>query len=535
MALIVFRGRPGEELGDRFRLLAELGKGSFGEVWQARRLKDGVTVAIKIPKDQEKGEEVLRKESDIIKDVQHPNIVRVHGFHNISELFVIEMEFVDGYDLSKVLDNVSTEAPLTFERILDWTLQILDGLAAVHAANISHNDLKPQNILVDKVTGAAKLTDFGSSRMLEDVWVWTKRHGTEAYMAPEVALEGKRAKDVSDIYSIGVLLYEMATGRLPYSSPHQLLTGVQIAKPREVSRNIPPDLEAVILRAMARRPESRFPSCASMKLAVAACLDSLRIAADPTTATPSRSEPSQLGFRPPTSSPLYYLELAKERLAADDAQGALEAAEAAVERSDGHPQYLRMLGGICLRLGYQRKAAEAYEQLLATFDRGYPSEARQRREVLDRLGLLYVGLQRYAEAASIYERLLDHIDRPYTRFRLAISVGLDGDYKRAIQLLESVRAERPDAVVVYSKLGWAHALDGNDRLALSFYNQALALDAYNLFSLFELGKYYFMTGDRRRAREFFQRVLDADKQGNYAERVHDITGTALSKDRPGDM
>ena len=125
---------------------------------------------------------------------------------------------------------------------------------------------------------------------------------------------------------------------------------------------------------MARRSENRFPNCASMRVAVGACLDSLR-ATNATAAMPSRSEPSQLGFRPPSSSPLYYLELAKQRLAADDAQGALEAAEAAVDRSDGHPQYLRMLGGICLRLGYHRKAAETYEQLLATFERGYPVES----------------------------------------------------------------------------------------------------------------------------------------------------------------
>ncbi|GGU86486.1 hypothetical protein GCM10010178_90570 [Lentzea flava] len=245
-------------------------------MWQARRLKDGATVAIKIPKDQEKGEEVLRKESEIIREIRHPNIVRVHGFHNISELFVIEMEFVDGYDLAKVLDSVSTRAPLTLEQMLEWTMQILDGLAAVHAANISHNDLKPQNILVDKASGVAKITDFGSSRRLEDVWVWTKRHGTEAYMAPEVALEGKRARDVSDIYSIGVLLYEMATGRLPYSTPHQLLTGIQVAKPRDINRDVPADLEDVILRAIAWRPENRFQNCGSMRAAVHACLDRLR-------------------------------------------------------------------------------------------------------------------------------------------------------------------------------------------------------------------------------------------------------------------
>ena len=90
-------------------------------------------------------------------------------------------------------------------------------------------------------------------------------------------------------------------------------------------------------------------------------------------------------------------------------------------------------------------------------------------------------------------------------------------------MLETVRAERPNAVVVYSKLGWAHALNGNDRLALSFYNQALALDAFDLFSLFELGKYYFMVGDRRRAREYCERVIDADKQGFYSDRVRELT------------
>ena len=106
MALILFRGKAGEQLGDRFQLLAEVGQGSFGEVWQARRLTDGAVVALKIPKDQEKGEEVLRKEPDIIKGIHHPNVVQVYRYHTISDLFVIEMEFIDGFDLAKVLDGV---------------------------------------------------------------------------------------------------------------------------------------------------------------------------------------------------------------------------------------------------------------------------------------------------------------------------------------------------------------------------------------------------------------------------------------------
>jgi eukaryotic-like serine/threonine-protein kinase len=523
VAIIVFRGREGELLGERFRVVNEIGSGSFGEVWLAQRVSDGGMVALKIPKDQEKGEEVLRRESEIIKGINHPNIVRILGYHNISELFMIEMEYVDGYDLGAILDGVDLQSPLTFHQMLRWMVQILDGLAMIHNASVSHNDLKPQNILIETQTGAAKITDFGSSRRLEDVWVWTKRHGTEAYMAPEVALDGKRGRNVSDIYSLGVLLYEMATGRLPYSSPHQLLIGASISRPREINRDIPTDIEALILRAMDRLPERRYQDCASMRRDVEACLASIE-SAEAVDKVPARVSPSELGFRPPSSSPLYYLELAKRRLQEGDAQGALEAAESAVDRSDRHPQYVRMLGGICLRLGYYQRAAEAYEGLLSTYDRGYPVDADQRREVLERLGQIYVQRQQYGKAVQVFEELSRICDRPHVRFRLAIACGLDGDYPRSIALLELVRAERPDAVVVYSKLGWAHALNGDDRLALSYYNQALALDGENLFSLFQLGQYYFMVGDRRRSADYFKRVVHSDRDGSYVHLVKSLVG-----------
>lgn len=521
MPLIFFRGRAGELLGDRFRLIAEVGKGSFGEVWKATRISDGSIVALKIPKDQEKGEEILKRESEIIKDINHPNIVHVFGYHIVSDLFFIEMEFVDGYDLAEILDGVNAAAPLTFEQMLKWAVQILDGLNAVHKAKISHSDLKPQNILIGRDSGSAKITDFGTSRLLEDVWVWTKRHGTEAYMAPEVALEGRRSRNLSDIYSIGVLLYEMATGRLPYTSPHQLLTGAKVAKPREINSNIPVDLETIIMRAMERRPERRYQSASEMQDDVEICLNTLQ-QAELVGEQGTRVTPSQLEFRPPSSSPLFYLELAKQRLSEGDAQAALEAAETAVDRSDGHPQYLRMLGGICMHLGYYRKAINAYEQILSAYNRGYPFEVSQKREVLERLGQLYTLQQEYHRAVGIYEELVRIHDLPLSRFRLAIAAGLDGDYGRAIDLLESVRKVRPDAVIVYSKLAWAHALNGNDRMALSFYNQALALDAFDLFSLFQLGQYYYMVGDRRRSAEYFRRIIEADREGNYTAKVKEI-------------
>ena len=518
---IFFRPKKNELLGDRFRLIEEVGKGSFGEVWKAERLSDGKHVAIKIPKDQEKGEKVLRKEADIVKGIIHPNIVQVYAFHNISDLFFIEMEFIDGSSLSAILQGSSNATSLSFKQMLEWLANILDGLAAVHQRNISHNDLKPENILIAKDTNKAKITDFGVSRRFEDAWVWTKRHGTEAYMAPEVALEGKRSK-VSDIYSLGVLLYEMTTGSLPYTSPHQLLTGLNISKPREINTDIPSDLEQVILKAMERRPEKRYQSVGELRADVDRCVDSLS-ASNVMMELPSRSAPKQ-EFQPPSSSPLYYLDLAKKKLSDGDHQGALEAAEAAVDRSDEHPQYLRMLGGICIRVGYKKKAIAAYERLISIYERGYPVEDRQKIETIERLGSLYVDDQRYEQAIQIYTSLVKITSSSYAKFKLAIAYGLDGDYRQAIQLLEEVRNEKPEALVVYNKLAWAHALNGDDHLALSFYNQALAIDAFDLFSLFHLGQYYHIIGDRRRSNEYFQRLYNADKVGDYSARAKKITG-----------
>ncbi len=109
---------------------------------------------------------------------------------------------------------------------------------------------------------------------------------------------------------------------------------------------------------------------------------------------------------------------------------------------------------------------------------------------------------------------------------MAIAYGLDADYKRAIQLLEEVRHERPDAVVVYSKLGWAYMLQGDLRQALSYYNQALILDDTDVFSLFELGKYYWITSDRSRARGYFDRAQSNDRSGSYEKRIKEITATS---------
>jgi tetratricopeptide (TPR) repeat protein len=245
-------------------------------------------------------------------------------------------------------------------------------------------------------------------------------------------------------------------------------------------------------------------------------------------APPDRTRAPRIPFRPDSSSPLYYLEQAKACLADEDLPGALQAAEIAVERSGGHPNYLRLLGGIYLRMGYLNKAIETYERVLAAYERDFPAADAQMRDVLERLGQLYTQTQRYRQAVRSYERLLTVTDKPlYARFRLAVALGLDADYRRAIQLLEEVRRERPDAVVIYSKLGWAYMLEGDTRQALSYYNQALVLDAADLFSLFQLGRSYWIIGDRARARGYFERVRKHDCVGKYTEQLQKILGEGL--------
>lgn len=516
MPLLSLFASQHEMLGNKFELLEPLGQGSFGYVWKARRLSDEAVVALKIPRDQELGEEILRREPEIMQAFNHPHIVHVHGFHTIGSLFVIEMEYVPGSNLADMLDGVNRDNPLSYRRILLWTQQILDGLQAIHEANVIHGDIKPLNVLINS-EGEAKLVDFGTSRRVEDVWVWTRRQGTEAYWAPEVAIDGKRST-ISDIYSVGIMLYEMITGELPYRSPFQLTAGHVIRRPTELNIHIPPELEAIILRAMARDPEERYPDCQAMLSDVNTLLSDMETGL--VFLPPDRTKTTRIPFRPDSSSPLYYLEQAKSFLAEDDLRNALQAAETAVERSGQHPNYLRLLGGIYLRMGYRNKAIEVYELVLSAYQHDYPATEGQKREVLERLGKMYIEIQRYSQAVEAYQKLLPLVPNSvYVKFKLAVAHGLDAEYQSAISLLEDVRHERPDVPIIYSKLGWAYRLNGDLRQALSYYNQALMIDEADLLSLYELGQYYWLMGERTRARSYFERLKKHDLLGTYTKQL----------------
>jgi tetratricopeptide (TPR) repeat protein len=429
------------------------------------------------------------------------------------------MELVEGYSLAQILDGIGPQRPLSYVQVLQWADQILSGLSVLHKDSVVHGDIKPQNILIDH-RGQAKLVDFGTSYHLEDIWVWTKRAGTEPYWAPEVAFDERRSL-ISDIYSLGVVLYEMATGQLPYHSPYALLAGQQVRRPREVNPDLPVALESIILHAMARDPNERYTGCGPMLADVQVALTAL--AGTLEDRHRQRTQPSRIGIRLDSSSPLYYLEQAKQYLANGEIDRALAAAQAAAERSGDHPNYLRLLAGIYVRLDYQSNAIAIYTKLLSVYEKRYLAGDDQLADVLERLGKLYVSAKQYHKAVEVYERLLPlSRNKTYARFRLAITYGLEARYRKAIELLEQVRQARPDAAVVYSKLGWAHMAAGDIRRALSYFNQALVLDPADPFCLYQLARYYLIIGERQATHRYLERLTAVDLFGTYKEQISEL-------------
>ncbi len=520
---LIFRWVEGETLGDTFLLRERLGRGSYGVVGKAVRLKDGHAkrrgdiIALKVPFDQEIGEENLRREPDIIQQFYHENIVRVYGYHTIAGFFVIEMEFVEGHSLAEILANQSFGQGQPLATVIGWMTQAIMGLRAMGV--YAHGDIKPQNILV-RNDGVVKLVDFGTSRRLEDSLVSTRGQGTEEYMAPEVALDGKRVSMKSDLYSVGVVLYEIATGDVPFRSALELLQGRQLIKPREINSSIPLSFERLILRCLERDPDLRYATWdAVLEDLQTVIADVLAQEREQAVLPVSR----RLEFKPEPASPLYHLDKAKEAMVAEDYAKALEHARAAVDASEGHPNYLGLMAAICMRMEYFDQAKKAYSQLLAKYDQGYPAEPDQVAYVLMKLGGLYIETQEDEKAIAALTRYLDLApNKALAKYKLAIAYGLDGQYKRAISLLEEVRTASPDAVIVYSKLGWAYALAGDMRQALSYYNQALVIDPADLFSLFELACYYRIKGDYQRARKYLERIQRYDRSGEYLRRAAEL-------------
>jgi serine/threonine-protein kinase len=256
---------------DQYELTALLARSGMASIFKARDTFSGATVALKVPHVQLESDVVFyerfNREEQIGQKLDHPNIVRILKPREKSRMYMA-MEYVEGRSLRAMMDG---KHPLPTEKALDLARQICDALVYLEAHGVVHRDLKPENVLVT-ASGQAKLLDFGialseSSRRL--TWAGlSSTLGTPDYMAPE-QIRGRRGDVRTDVYALGLLLYEMLTCNLPYESANAraLLRAKTSDEPRPPSYYVPsfdPSLEAIIMKAIERDPRDRYATAAAM-------------------------------------------------------------------------------------------------------------------------------------------------------------------------------------------------------------------------------------------------------------------------------
>ncbi|MBQ4364546.1 MAG: serine/threonine protein kinase, partial [Oscillospiraceae bacterium] len=260
----------GRKLDGRYEITELIGVGGMADVYKATDLMENRVVAVKILKPEySENEEFLRRfrnESKAIAVLSHPNIVKIYDVGFTDEIQFIVMEYIDGITLKELLEQ---QGVLRWKDALKFVVQILKALQHAHDKGIVHRDIKPQNIMLFP-DGNIKVMDFGIARFsrIDGKTLSDKTIGSVHYISPEQA-KGEMTDERSDIYSVGVMLYEMLTGRKPFDGDTPIAIAVKHMQetaipPREIMPSIPESLEEIVLHAMERSPARRYQSASEM-------------------------------------------------------------------------------------------------------------------------------------------------------------------------------------------------------------------------------------------------------------------------------
>ncbi len=248
-----FRG----QIIGKYKILSTIGSGGFGTVYLAEDTWIDKKVALKVPHKQGVDFGELLREPRLLATLSHPNIVAILTAEKQENVFFIVMEFVPGETLESI---IARDGALDLARALDYTCQIANAVDHAHKHGVLHRDLRPSNVLVGD-RGLLKVADFGTSRFLEIAAHGTTVIGSPPYMAPE-QFQGK-AVFASDLYSLGVTMYQILTGVLPYDTPSpadldRLMNGELLIAPRLKNPKIPKALNDIVLKAMAPDIPARY-------------------------------------------------------------------------------------------------------------------------------------------------------------------------------------------------------------------------------------------------------------------------------------
>ncbi|MDI6601399.1 MAG: Stk1 family PASTA domain-containing Ser/Thr kinase [Thermoanaerobacteraceae bacterium] len=261
----------GKMLGNRYEILEEIGQGGMGIVYKARCHLLNRLVAIKILRPEfSHDEEFIKRfkyESQSAASLSHPNIVSIYDVGNEGDIYYIVMEYVNGKTLKQIIKE--SNGPLPLDRAMSITSQVLRALDNAHRHNIIHRDIKPHNILLTE-DGIAKVTDFGIARAATDYTLTYNKNiiGTAQYFSPEQA-RGGIVDEKSDIYSLGIVMYEMLTGQVPFEGDSPISVALKhieenLIPPSRLNHNIPKGIEEIIMKATEKDPNRRYSSANEM-------------------------------------------------------------------------------------------------------------------------------------------------------------------------------------------------------------------------------------------------------------------------------
>lgn len=309
-------------LNNRYELIAQQGSGGMSVIYKAIDRSLGRTVAVKILRPSLTQDpaflDKFQQEARSVAKMSHPNIVTVHDVGSDGPTHYIVMEMIEGQDLKKL---IKTQGALPYPKALDYAIQICDGLGYAHRSRLVHADVKPQNILITK-EGVVKVTDFGIAQAYTDTMPQARAEvvwGSPHYFAPEQA-RGEKPSPASDVYSIGIVMFEMFTGHLPYVGTSQrelAMAHIQsdVPKAKDVNPSVPDEISKIIQKVMSKRPTDRYSQADQLGHILKSVQDRTRSASANTIQTPPapptverqpavpKNIPSAPASRPPNVPP----------------------------------------------------------------------------------------------------------------------------------------------------------------------------------------------------------------------------------------
>ena len=273
----------GQKINDRYEIIQTIGEGGMANVYLAHDVILDRNVAIKVLRGDLAGDEKFvrrfQREALAASSLSHPNIVEMYDVGEDNGTYYIVMEYIEGKTLKQLIKK---RGALTMSECIDIMLQLTDGVDHAHASYIIHRDLKPQNIMIQD-NGEIKITDFGISMALNNTQLTQTNSvmGSVHYLPPEQA-SGKGATVKSDIYSMGIMLFELLTGNLPFKGENAVEIAFKqikddIPSVREINPSIPQSVENIVLKATAKNPKNRYNSAKEMHDDLASCLNESRL------------------------------------------------------------------------------------------------------------------------------------------------------------------------------------------------------------------------------------------------------------------